>query len=196
MTNLRVGILRSVKCFTRGKSSGSSIPITTRSLTVTLDLANGPDIYMPTEFLHGLYDGGIGAGMWDYWELIRNSKVGGGGFFWALVDECVKRTDQNDKLDCAGNRGPDGIVGPHREHKGSFNTVREIWSPVYLKVNADKSSVQLDLENRYDFTNLNTVPSSGVSLVSHGQMKVEKGTPSFRRVYSRRRMCCHIKVVS
>jgi hypothetical protein len=35
---------------------------------------------MPTEFLHGLYDGGIGAGMWDYWELIRKSKVGGGGF--------------------------------------------------------------------------------------------------------------------
>ena len=119
-------------------------------------LSNGPDIYMPTEFLHGLYDGGIGSGMWDYWELIRTSKVGGGGFFWALVDECVKRTDQNGKLDCAGNRGPDGIVGPHREHKGSFNTVREIWSPVYLKVNVDRSSVQLDLENRYDFTNLNS----------------------------------------
>jgi hypothetical protein len=118
-------------------------------------LSNGPDIYMPTEFLHGLYDGGIGSGMWDYWELIRTSKVGGGGFFWALVDECVKRTDQNGKLDCAGNRGPDGIVGPHREHKGSFNTVREIWSPVYLKVNVDKSSVQIDVENRYDFTNLN-----------------------------------------
>jgi Glycosyl hydrolases family 2, TIM barrel domain/Glycosyl hydrolases family 2, sugar binding domain/Glycosyl hydrolases family 2/Beta galactosidase small chain/Beta-galactosidase, domain 4 len=119
-------------------------------------LSNGPDIYMPTEFLHGLYDGGIGSGMWDYWELIRTSKVGGGGFFWALVDECVKRTDQNGKLDCAGNRAPDGIVGPYRERKGSFNTVREIWSPVYLKVNTDKSSVQLHLENRYDFTNLNS----------------------------------------
>ena len=55
------------------------------------NLSSGPDIYMPTEFLHGLYDGGIGAGMWDYWELIRKSKVGGGGFFWALVDECVSR---------------------------------------------------------------------------------------------------------
>ena len=119
-------------------------------------LSNGPDIYMPTEFLHGLYDGGIGSGMWDYWELIRTSKVGGGGFFWALVDECVKRTDQNGKLDCAGNRGPDGIVGPHREHKGSFNTVREIWSPVYLKVDADNSSALVEVENRYDFTNLNS----------------------------------------
>jgi hypothetical protein len=118
-------------------------------------LSNGPDIYMPTEFLHGLYDGGIGAGMSDYWELIRTSKVGGGGFFWALVDECVKRTDQNGKLDCAGNRGPDGIVGPHREREGSFNTVREIWSPIQIKEQLSGSSVTFEVENRFDFTNLN-----------------------------------------
>ncbi len=121
-------------------------------------LSNGPDIYMPTEFLHGLYDGGIGAGMWDYWELIRKSKVGGGGFFWALVDECVKRTDQNGRLDCAGNRGPDGIVGPHREKEGSFFTVREIWSPVQvvgLEKLRDDFTGNLPVENRYDFTNLN-----------------------------------------
>jgi len=117
-------------------------------------LSNGPDIYMPTEFLHGLYDGGIGAGMWDYWELIRTSKVGGGGFFWALLDECVKRTDQDGKLDCAGNRGPDGIVGPHREKEGSFNTVRELWSPVQLKAQFSDATVTFDVENRFDFTNL------------------------------------------
>jgi hypothetical protein len=119
-------------------------------------LANGPDIYLPTEFLHGLYDGGIGAGMWDYWEPIRKSKVGGGAFFWALVDECVKRTDQQGKLDCAGNRGPDGIVGPYREKEGSFTTVREIWSPVQIGPLQPPSGsvVALAVENRYDFTNL------------------------------------------
>jgi hypothetical protein len=119
-------------------------------------LANGPDIYMPTEFLHGLYDGGIGAGLWDYWEVIRKSKVGGGAFFWALVDECAKRTDQNGKLDCAGNRGPDGIIGPYREREGSFNTVREIWSPVQVELIQKKdASVLMRLDNRYDFTDLN-----------------------------------------
>lgn len=121
-------------------------------------LSAGPDIYMPTEFLHGLYDGGAGAGLWDYWELIRKSKVGGGGFIWALVDECVARTDQTGRLDCAGNQGPDGIVGPHREHKGSFNTVREIWSPIQVvgpQTPLDGSAVSLQIENRYDFTNLN-----------------------------------------
>lgn len=114
-------------------------------------LSNGPDIYMPTEFLHGLYDGGMGAGLFDYWELIRRSKIGGGGFLWALLDECVKRTDQNGKLDCAGNRAPDGIVGPYREKEGSVNTVREIWSPIV--VHGDPGAITL--ENRYDFTNLN-----------------------------------------
>ena len=114
-------------------------------------LSNGPDIYMPTEFLHGLYDGGMGAGLWDYWELIRKSKVGGGGFLWALLDECVRRTDQGNKLDCAGNRGPDGIVGPYRQREGSFYTVREIWSPVVIQ----GEPTALTLENRYDFTNLN-----------------------------------------
>ena len=29
-------------------------------------------IYMPTEFLHGLYDGGAGAGLDDYWKMMLN----------------------------------------------------------------------------------------------------------------------------
>ena len=157
-------------------------------------LANGPDIYMPTEFLHGLYDGGIGAGMWDYWEVIRKSKVGGGGFFWALVDECVTRTDQNGKLDCAGNRGPDGMVGPHREKEGSFYTVREIWSPVQVvapeKLPPDFDGV-LPVENRYDFTNLSEcrfewklarfpLPiegKSGHTIIGSGKMKGPEVAP-------------------
>ena len=37
---------------------------------------NGPDIVMPTEFLHGLYDGGIGAGLRDHWdEMIKHPTV-------------------------------------------------------------------------------------------------------------------------
>ena len=30
-----------------------------------------PELFMPTEFLHGLYDGGAGAGLYDYWEMMR-----------------------------------------------------------------------------------------------------------------------------
>ena len=120
-------------------------------------LTSGSNVYMPTEFLHALYDGGAGAGLSDYWELLRRSRVGAGGFIWALLDECVVRTDMGGRLDCSGNQGADGIVGPHREREGSFYTVREIWSPVQV-VGAgelpDDFRGALALENRYDFTNL------------------------------------------
>jgi hypothetical protein len=120
-------------------------------------LAAGADIYLPTEFLHALYDGGGGAGLWDYWEALRKSRVGGGGFLWALLDECVARTDRGGRLDCAGNFGPDGVVGPHREREGSFYAVREIWSPVWLNAPQelpDSSRLTFSVENRFDFTNL------------------------------------------
>jgi hypothetical protein len=89
--------------------------------------------------------------------VTRKSKVGGGGFIWALLDECVARTDRGGRLDCAGNQGADGVVGPRREREGSFYAVREIWSPVWL--NAPQGlpgdpRPTFAVENRFDFTNL------------------------------------------
>ena len=117
---------------------------------------DGTNIVMPTEFMHGLYDGGAGAGLDDYWNLIGRSKVGGGGFIWAFLDEAVVRTDQNGRLDSNGNRGPDGIVGPHREKEGSFFTVKEIWCPIQIdsKKLPETFDGTLPVENRFDFTNL------------------------------------------
>jgi hypothetical protein len=88
--------------------------------------------------------------------MMRQSKVGGGGFIWALLDESVARTDQNNRLDSAGNQAPDGIVGPHREKEGSFFTIKEIWSPVEIgpKNLPANFSGELTIENRYDFTDL------------------------------------------
>jgi hypothetical protein len=103
---------------------------------------------MPTEMLHGLYDGGGGAGLADYWYLMRKSPVLGGAFLWVLFDEGIKRPDGT--IDCAGNQGPDGIVGPYREREASFYTIKEIWSPIAVtRGNIDT----LTIENRYDFTN-------------------------------------------
>ena len=72
-----------------------------------------PEIFMPTEFLHGLYDGGHGAGLYDYWEMMRKHPRCAGGFLWVLADEGVKRVDMNGIIDNQGNWGADGIVGPH-----------------------------------------------------------------------------------
>ena len=71
-----------------------------------------PEIFMPTEFLHGLYDGGHGAGLYDYWEMMRKHPRCAGGFLWVLADEGVKRVDMNGFIDKCGNYGADGIVGP------------------------------------------------------------------------------------
>ncbi len=118
-----------------------------------------PEIFMPTEFLHGLYDGGHGAGLYDYWEMMRKHPRCIGGFLWVLADEGVKRVDMNGFIDNCGNYGADGIVGPHHEKEGSYWTIKQVWCPVQImneKIGRDFDGV-LKIENRYDFTNLNTV---------------------------------------
>ncbi|MFT0160654.1 glycoside hydrolase family 2 TIM barrel-domain containing protein [Bacteroides thetaiotaomicron] len=90
------------------------------------------EIFMPTEFLHGLYDGGHGAGLYDYWEMMRKHPRCIGGFLWVLADEGVKRVDMEGFIDNQGNFGADGIVGPHHEKEGSFYTIKQLWSPVQI----------------------------------------------------------------
>lgn len=116
-----------------------------------------PEIFMPTEFLHGLYDGGHGAGLYDYWEMMRKHPRCAGGFLWVLADEGVKRVDMNGFIDNVGNYGADGIVGPHHEKEGSYFTIKQVWSPVQIMNIPDTQfDGVLKLENRYDFLNLNT----------------------------------------
>ncbi len=145
-----------------------------------------PEIFMPTEFLHGLYDGGHGAGLYDYWEMMRKHPRCAGGFLWVLADEGVKRVDMNGFIDNCGNYGADGIVGPHHEKEGSYWTIKEVWCPVQImnkSIDADFDGV-LQLENRYNFLNLNTCrfvwkrvqfpaynENGGVKVLAQGEVK-------------------------
>jgi len=123
-----------------------------RSYGETQEYMRQKEIFMPTEFLHGLYDGGHGGGLADYWDMMMSNPRCAGGFLWDLSDQAVVRTDQDGVLDCQGNFGADGIVGPHFEKEGSYYTIKEVWSPVLLHHNAEGWTVS----NRYDFLNLNT----------------------------------------
>lgn len=118
---------------------------------------HGNEVFFPTEFLHGLYDGGHGAGLDDFWNLMLASPLSAGGFLWVFADEAVVRTDREGQLDSDGNHAPDGIVGPYREKEGSFFTIQEIWSPVQIvkKYITPDFDSRLLVENRYHFTNLN-----------------------------------------
>jgi hypothetical protein len=118
---------------------------------------NGNDPFMALELLHGLYDGGHGAGLEDYWRNYQTSPLHAGGFLWVLADEALLRTDLDGRVfDADGNHAPDGILGPHREKEGSFYTVKEIWSPVQVKpviINRQWNG-KLFLENKFIYTNL------------------------------------------
>lgn len=122
------------------------------------NMFNGRDIFMPTENLHGLYDGGHGAGLDDYWNLMLSNPLSAGMFLWVFADEGIVRTDKNNILDTDKASGADGIVGPYREKEGSFYTIKEIWSPIHVekKFITPSWNGKFTLENRYDFTNTNT----------------------------------------
>ena len=138
-----------------------------RSWGETAEYMRQKEIFMPTEFLHGLYDGGHGAGLKDYWQLMMSNPRCAGGFLWDLMDQGVVRTDLAPSgfpagkpassgfpagayIDCMGNFGSDGIVGPHMEKEGSFYTIREVWSPIQIAVSGER----LEISNCYNFTNL------------------------------------------
>jgi hypothetical protein len=116
-------------------------------------------ITMPTEMLHGLYDGGHGSGLADFWDVMRAHKNSAGGFTWAYADEAVRRPDRFGAIDPHMTDAPDGIVGPYREKEGSFHAIKEIWSPVVIPMKdlpADFDG-RIPVENRYDMTSLDRV---------------------------------------
>lgn len=124
--------------------------------TGTARLANGYNVFMPTEFLHGQYDKGLGAGLEDYWSNYTSNPLFAGGFLWTFMDEAVARSDKRGILDSDGPNGPDGIVGPRREKEGSFYTVREVWAPIQFKNMFITPSFkgEFAVSNTYLFTNL------------------------------------------
>lgn len=117
---------------------------------------NGNNVFMPTEFMHGLYDQGHGAGLEDFWEKYEKSPLFAGGFLWDFSDNSVRRVDRGRALDSDGDHAADGILGPYREKEASYYSVREIWSPIRIKPLKITPSFSGDLfiSNGYLFSDL------------------------------------------
>jgi len=160
-------------------------------------LFNGRDVFMPTEFQHGLYDGGAGAGLKDWWNAMLANPLSAGGFIWSFVDEGIVRDDRGGAVDVAGNQAPDGVLGPYRQKEGSFYAIRQIWSPLYLPLSELAAlpptfDGTLLLENRYDFTNLKQVKlrwqlvrfgrEAGHTVVEQGSAAAPDTAPGMRGV--------------
>ncbi|MCC8188598.1 MAG: glycoside hydrolase family 2 [Bacteroides sp.] len=116
----------------------------------------GKEVFFPTEILHGNYDGGAGAGMADYWDMMLKHRYPAGFFFWVFADEGVRMSQENGRIDTKEDLAPDGIVGPYREKEASYYTIKEIWSPIQVKNRVIPSSFdgRLVVENNYMFTDL------------------------------------------
>lgn len=119
-------------------------------------LHNGQNVFMPTEFLHGRYDRGQGASLEDMWNHWTESPLFAGGFIWAYVDEAVRRSDMGGILDSDGGNGPDGVMTPYRQPEGSYYTIREVWSPVYIDhlFVPEHFDGRVAVENRWLFSRL------------------------------------------
>jgi len=161
-----------------------------RSYGETQEYMRQKEIFMPTEFLHGLYDGGHGAGLADYWKMMMRNPRCAGGFLWDYADEGVVRTDMGGIIDCQGNFGADGILGPHLEKEGSYYTIKEVWSPVVIRPKTGKAGEKtFVVENHYDFLNLNAcrlsyrferMPEAGgktVRTVKEGKLSLPDAEP-------------------
>lgn len=96
-------------------------------------LTNGYNVFLPTEFMHAMYDQGGGAGLRDFWDRWSTSPYFAGGLIWAFCDEAPMRSDRGGILDSDGSNAPDGILGPRREKEGSYYAVREQWSPIQIR---------------------------------------------------------------
>lgn len=144
---------------------------------------HGHDITFPTEFLHGLYDGGLGAGLGDYWRQMWTNPLSAGGFLWVFADEDVVRTDRNGALDGDGDHGPDGIVGPYHQKEGSYYAIKQIWSPVFIEHREITPAFDgtLRVENRFDYTNLNHLTYQW-ALMDGGAPPLDAGSPEFNQV--------------
>ncbi|WP_320018205.1 glycoside hydrolase family 2 TIM barrel-domain containing protein [Labilibaculum manganireducens] len=125
-------------------------------LTGVARLTNGYKVFMPTEFMHGMYDQGLGAGLEDFWDNWTSHPLFAGAFMWSFADNAVKRTDKNGILDSDDFRAPDGIVGPYREKEGSVFTVREVWAPIQFKKLYITPSFngKFTVSNKFLYTNL------------------------------------------
>ena len=126
-------------------------------LTGVARFNNGYKVFMPTEFQHGMYDQGHGAGLEDFWNRYTSHPLFAGGFMWDFSDNAVRRVDKGGILDSDGSNGTDGILGPYRQKEGSYYTVREVWAPIQFEPLFITPSFKGEfiVKNDYLFSNLN-----------------------------------------
>lgn len=121
--------------------------------------------YIPSEYAHAM--GNSSGNFQDYWDIIEQYDNLQGGFIWDWVDQSIWKTDENGNKYYAyggdfGENVPtdntflnNGIVFPDRTPQPGLYEVRKAHEYINFKqVKQDNNSIEISVENLYDFTNL------------------------------------------
>ncbi|RZK40055.1 MAG: DUF4981 domain-containing protein [Pedobacter sp.] len=121
--------------------------------------------YIMCEYAHAM--GNSNGNFQEYFDIIRSSKHMQGGFIWDWVDQGIKTKDANGKTywayggDLGGfywqndeNGVADGILSADRTPDPGAYEVKKVYQNILISSD-DISKGDLNVENVFDFTNLN-----------------------------------------
>ncbi|WP_298239000.1 glycoside hydrolase family 2 TIM barrel-domain containing protein [uncultured Algibacter sp.] len=126
------------------------------------------------EYAHAM--GNSVGNLQDYWDVIEQYDIMQGGFIWDWVDQGLKTT--NDKgetywayggdmgdlnLDHSKNFCLNGIVNPDRTDHPALYEVKKVYQYIQFSSENPKSG-EIEIKNKYDFTNLNLFNFSWIVL--------------------------------
>jgi beta-galactosidase len=129
-----------------------------------------------TEYAHSL---GLDFDMMqNVWELMYNNKITAGGGVWDFADLGILKKsptpvdknsftpsvwlDRFNYFEARSTKGSDGIVYANRIPQPDYYEVKNVYSPVQVKIDnykvtAGRQIIFIPIENRYDFTNLSAI---------------------------------------
>lgn len=123
----------------------------------------------------------------DYWNLIEESPSMQGGFIWDWVDQGILTyTDEGEEFWAYGgdldadhlhndnNFCLNGIVNPDRSAHPALFEAKKVFQYVEFKKTYNNGMLSIEIKNKHDFTNLNTLNFSW-SLLENGE-EIQSGS--------------------
>jgi beta-galactosidase len=116
--------------------------------------------FITNEYCHAM--GNSVGNLIDYWEVINNNDMLGGGFIWEWVDQGLYKDQQNPSAGFLyggdfgdypndGNFILNGLLNPERIPNPHYYEVKKVYQPIIFK----QSDNIVEIQNRYLFHNLN-----------------------------------------
>ncbi len=127
-----------------------------------------PRPYIPSEYAHAM--GNSTGNFQDYWDIIEQYDNLQGGFIWDWVDQSIWKTDKDgnkyyayggdfgENVPTDNNFLNNGIVFPDRTPQPALFEVKKAHEFINFKKvaeNKNDASINILIENLYDFTDLN-----------------------------------------